>query len=93
MFVHFIRDGTCVGSSGVYSTIHKAARLPTTIRNAVQRLVSHSRFKGFFRSTGIVPGKVGNSSVGGSVNHAVNSVFTLALSETRTGTRTRTLTK
>ena len=51
-----------------YSAIHKVAGLPGTGRNALQRPFSHSRLKGFFHSTGIVPGKAGNSSASGFVN-------------------------
>ena len=49
------------------STIHKAARLPATSRNAPQRPLRDF----FFCCTRIIPGKAMNSSANGSVNHAV----------------------
>ena len=57
-----------------YSAIHKAAGLPATSRNALQRPFSHLQPKGFFPFHGIVPGKARNGSTSGFVNHAVKTI-------------------
>ena len=59
----------CYGFSFINLLWNQKIVLP---RNALQRLFSHSRLKGFFHSKGIVPGKAGNSSASGFLNRAVN---------------------
>ena len=58
----------------INSAIHKAAGLPATSRNALQRPFSHLQPKGFFPFHRIVPGKAGNGSTSGFVNHAVKTI-------------------
>ena len=57
--------------------IHKAVRLPVVIRDALQRLFSHSWLKRFFCSTGITPDETQNGSAGSFVNYTVTKPLAL----------------